>query len=337
MSFDDLVFHGRSEVWQSFWAEIEAVAQSDATVLLGGESGSGKEIAARGLHALGARQAGPFVGVHLGALSSTLVESELFGHVRGAFTDAREDRRGCFERADGGTLVLDDIDLLPREAQVKLLRVLQERVVEPLGGAGPVPIDVRVIATSAADLGERIESGVLREDLYYRLSVVPMRVPPLRARTEDVVPLAQHLMRRLAERIRVEPRALAPDACERLSAHPWPGNVRELENALERVLVLRPELSQDGEAHPVAAAELAFLDEASAGVVGELSRSALSHGLSIEDLELAMMDCALEEQRGNMSAAARQVGLTRRAFEYRLAHRPQPGEGTPEPIEDPGR
>ena len=335
MAADDSIFQGRSEIWLAFWAQLEAVAQSDATVLLGGESGAGKEVAARGLHALSERRAGPFVAVHLGALSSSLVESELFGHVRGAFTDARSDRQGCFQRADGGTLVLDDIDLLPREAQVKLLRVLQERVVEPLGGEGPIPVDVRVVATSSADLNERIDAGALREDLYYRLSVVPLEVPPLRSRVEDVVPLAEQRMRVLARRLGVEPRSLDPAAAERLRAHPWPGNVRELENALERVLVLRPGASQEGGTPAVGAEELAFLDEAGEGVVEELARSALAHGLRIQELELAMMDRALEEQRGNMSAAARQVGLTRRAFEYRLQHRPE-GEAL-EAAEEAGR
>ncbi len=316
---------GSCETFRAFEEQLRRVAASEATVLVTGESGSGKGRAARALHALGPRHDGPLVTVSLAALAPTLVESELFGHERGAFTDATSDRAGCFRRAHGGTLVLDDVDLLPREAQVKLLRVLQERVVEPLGAEDAVPIDVRVVATSARDLRAAVETGELREDLYFRLAVVPLHVPPLRARIEDLVPLVAHLARRAAARLGVPPRPFSGAALDRLRAHAWPGNVRELENAVERTLVLAPP-NEGAVPTPVAAQELAFLDEVANGVARELARDALAHGMTVEALERALLEQALEDQRGNVSAAARQVGLTRRAFEYRLGKRDRDGE-----------
>ena len=229
---------GESEAFRAFRDELVRVAASDATVLLRGESGVGKGLAATALHHASPRAGAPLVTVHLGALSETLVESELFGHEKGAFTDAHQARSGAFRRAEGGTLVLDDVDLLPPLAQVKLLRVLQERVVEPLGAEAPVPIDVRVVATTTRDLARLVEDGEFRADLYFRLDVVPLEVPPLRARLSDLPALAEALAGRIAQRLSVAARPLSAMALERLRAHGWPGNVRELENALERVLVL---------------------------------------------------------------------------------------------------
>ncbi len=312
----DPVLVGSSESFRDFLDRMARVAKSDATVLISGESGSGKGLAARALHAASTRASGPFVSIHLAAVTPTLVEAELFGHERGAFTGADRERLGRIRRAHGGTLVLDDVGLLPQEAQVKLLRVLQERQIEPLGSEGPVDVDVRVVATSSEDLAAMTRDGRFREDLYYRLAVVPLMVPPLRARADDLPELVRHLVGRLEERLRVPARALSEGALERLARHPWPGNVRELENALERVMVLGSKGA--GEVPPE---ELDFLDEATDGVARELAVTALAHGLSLEDLSRAVMDRALEEHRGNVSAAARQVGLTRRAFEYRSSRR----------------
>ncbi len=303
---------GSCETFRTFADEVRTVARSDATVLLEGESGSGKGAAARALHAASPRASGPLGTISLAALAPTLIEAALFGHERGAFTGADRARKGLFRQAQGGTIVLDDVDLLPREAQVKLLRVLQEREVEPLGGEEPVPIDVRVVATTNRDLRGEVAAGRFREDLYFRLAVVTLRVPPLRARTADLPELLETLVPRIAERVGKPARAFSPAACERLARHPWPGNVRELENALERVHVL-------GGEGPVAAEELSFLGEAVAGAAEELARAALAGGLLIDDLALAMMELALEEERGNVSAAARRVGLTRRAFDYRMS------------------
>jgi DNA-binding NtrC family response regulator len=311
-------FLGSSEAVSRFLGELDLAGSSEATVLLTGESGSGRTAAARRLHAGGGRSDGPFVGVNLAALAPTLVEAALFGHERGAFTDAHRAREGLFQKASGGTLVLEDVDLMPLEMQVKLLRALQERVVEPLGADQPVPIDVRVVATTSRDLLELVHERAFREDLFYRLAVVTLTVPPLRARRDDLDDLARHLLLGAGERASVRPRELSPGALERLREHSWPGNVRELENALERVLVLG-ESGEDGSPRPVQAEELVFLNEANRGVEEEVAVKALSHGLTVERLTRAMMERALEEQRGNVSAAARQVGLTRRAFDYRMA------------------
>lgn len=297
---------------EEFEQQLERASSSDATVLFTGESGSGKTRAAATLHGLGARRDGPFVGVHLGSVTPSLIESELFGHVRGAFTDAVRDRVGAFARAEGGTLVLDDVDLLPLELQVKLLRAVQERVVEPVGSESATPIDVRLCATTNADLRDLVRRGRFREDLYYRLAVLVVHVPPLRARLDELPDLVAGAMERRARRAKVAPRMLGPNALERLAEHPWPGNVRELENALERVCAL-------GEADvPIEAAELEFLGEGLVGEERRIAREALAVGVSSADLEVAMIEEALEQQRGNVSAAARAVGLTRRALEYRL-------------------
>ena len=311
---------GRSGPSGEFEARLRQVATSPASVLLEGESGSGKSAAARRLHAGGGRARGPLVEVSLAALSPTLVEAELFGHEEGAFTGAHKRRAGRFQRADGGTLVLDGIESLGADLQVKLLRVLQEQVVEPLGGE-EVRIDVRVIATSTRDLQAEVEAGRFREDLYYRLAVITLRVPPLRVRLDELEELLRHFLDEASRRLKVEPREFSPDALEALRAHSWPGNLRELENAVERVLVLAPE----GRG-PVDAAELAFLGEESRDEARELAARALALGLTVEELERAMIEEALSEQRGNLSAAARQLGLSRRALDYRRS-RARAGDG----------
>ena len=319
MSAASLPFLGPSEALRELLAALRAAAASEATVLLEGESGTGKSAATRRLHAQGPRADGPYEAVHLAATAPTLVDAALFGHEKGAFTDAHRARRGFFQRAHGGTLVLDDVDLLPPETQGKLLRALQERRVEPLGAEASVEVDVRILATTNADLRAAVEEGTFREDLYYRLAVLPLTVPPLRARRADVGPLAEALLVTAARRNRVPERGLDAAALEVLEAHPWPGNVRELENALERALVLSRDAAEGGRA--LGAEDFAFLAEARAGQGDEIARLALAHGLSVDDVTLAMIHRALEENRGNVSAAARQVGLTRRAFEYRRNQR----------------
>ncbi len=303
---------GRDPAFLAFLERLERVAAGVATVLIQGEHGTGKSLAAARLHALSPRAAGPLVRLHLGALAPTLIESELFGHERGAFTDARQGRLGAFRRADGGTLILDDVGLLPLPSQVKLLRVLQERVVEPVGAETAVPVDLRIVATAAVDLAAEVEAGRFREDLYWRLAVVPLQVPPLRARRGDVVPLAEALCARVAARLCLVARPVSPEAAERLVAHPWPGNVRELENALERVhaLAVCP--------GPIEASEFDFLQEGLVGAADDLAKVALGRGIAAEELERALLRAALAEERGNVSAAARRVGLSRRTFEYRL-------------------
>ena len=308
---------GTSAAFQAFRARLEQVAASEATVLIRGESGSGKDLAAAALHAASPRAAGPCIVVSLAALAPSLVEAELFGHEEGAFTGAHRARLGRLRQAHGGTLVLDDVDSLPLEVQSKLVRVLQSRVVEPLGAERGVPVDVRLVCTTQRDLAAEVQAGRFRSDLYWRLAVVPLEVPPLRARLEDLPELARHLVRRLASERRLPPRELEAASLERLAAHAWPGNVRELENALERVLVLA-ERGPDG-APPVRAEELEFLALAAEGLAQELAERALAHGVTLEAFERALLEAAVRQQRGNLAAAARQLGLTRRALEYRLS------------------
>ena len=318
MTFPDSKPSRSSELYREFLARLDRVAETEATVLLTGESGSGKGFAADRIHGKSARRDKPLVAVNLAAVSPSLIEAELFGHERGAFTGADRARKGFFRRAEGGTLILDEIALLPLEAQVTLLRVLQERVVEPLGAEAPIPVDVRIIATSANDIEARVAEGKVRSDLYYRLAVVPLEVPPLRAHLEDLPNLVLELSGVVANRLGVAARPLSPEALSRLAEHPWPGNVRELENAIERVTVLGASGTGSSGAELVAPEEFDFLIQATAGVAEELATRALAHGLNLETLEKAMIQAALAEHRGNLSAAARQIGLTRRAFEYRL-------------------
>ncbi len=301
----------QSAASRAFQRDLERVAGSDAPVLVEGESGSGKNRTARRLHALSARSRGPLVEVDLSALAPTLIEAELFGHEEGAFTGASRARVGRFERANGGTLVLDGIERLPESMQGKLLRALQEKVVEPLGAERPVPFDARVIATSGADLLARVHAHRFREDLYYRIAVVRLVVPALRERVSDIGDLARELIVETAQRTRTQARGLSSAAIDRLRAHPWPGNVRELENALERVLVMSKN-SEDIEAE-----ELVFLADSTSGVPERIAREALANGIDLAGFEKALMSVALQETRGNVAAAARAVGLTRRAFELR--------------------
>jgi DNA-binding NtrC family response regulator len=315
------LFLGDSHVMREFRARLALLAATDAGVLIHGESGSGKASAAAAIHAASARRAAPLVTVSLAALAPTLIEAELFGHEAGAFTGAHGSRLGRFRLAQGGSLVLDDVDALPLELQGKLLRVLQERQVEPLGSEVAHAIDVRLMCTTARDLREAVDSGTFRADLYWRVAVVPLEVPPLRARPDDIAPLAEQLIARTCERLKLVPRPLDASALALLRAHTWPGNVRELENALERVLVLRAQgVTREHTPPPIGARELSFLESTTVGAASELAERALARGLKLDDLERALLEAALREQRGNVTAAARQVGLTRRAFEYRMEH-----------------
>jgi two-component system response regulator HydG len=306
---------GDSPARAALVGELSRVALSDVSVLIEGESGSGKNLAARWLHEHSGRRSGPLVEVDLSALTPTLIEAELFGHVAGAFTGAASARVGRFVRAHGGTLVLDGVERLAESLQGKLLRVLQERLVEPLGAEAGVPVDVRILATSSTPLTERMRARKFREDLYYRLAVVRLEMPPLRRRASDIPGIAEGLIARAAERASVERRDLGPAAAARLVAHAWPGNLRELENAIERVLVLA-----GGGRGPIEAAEFDFIDESVAGVPERLAREALAHGVSLERFEKALLGEAVRETRGNVTAAARLVGLTRRAFDLRRKH-----------------
>jgi two-component system response regulator PilR (NtrC family) len=332
---------GRCAAFEAFAARLSQVAAAEATVLIEGESGTGKGLAARAIHDLSPRAAGPFVAVSPAALAPSLIQAELFGHEEGAFTGAHRSRIGRFERASGGTLCLDDIDALAPETQAKLLRALQTRTVEPLGAESPRSIDVRLIATTQRDLAREVEAGRFRSDLYYRLAVVPLVVPPLRERLEDLPLLAAALIARLSAERGLTPRRLSSAALARLRAHPWPGNVRELENALERALVLAASVvpaqgaGENGGPPKVGTQEPAlgelgpedfeFLSAATLDAAEELAERALAQGLSLAELENAVIARALRRHPGNKAAAARAIGLSRRAFEYRLARLAPPG------------
>jgi transcriptional regulator with PAS, ATPase and Fis domain len=231
---------GASPAMRHLFATLEQAAQTDTTILLEGESGVGKEALARAVHACSPRAEGPFVVVDCGAIPQTLFESEVFGHLRGAFTGAREARRGLFDEADGGTLFLDEVGELPLELQPKLLRAIEHREVRPLGARGPHPVNARIVAATNRRLAEAAVKGEFRQDLYYRLAVVRVNVPPLRERHEDIVPLATAFLRTL----RRDPTATVPaELRPLLVSHPWPGNVRELRNVVERFAVLGSEAS----------------------------------------------------------------------------------------------
>jgi two-component system nitrogen regulation response regulator NtrX len=231
---------GKSYAIRALIAQIEKVAPTPARVLVTGENGTGKELVARAVHRLSPRAGEPFVTVNCAAIPSELIESELFGHMKGSFTGAIADRAGKFEQASGGTLFLDEIGDMALAAQAKVLRVLEDGVVTRIGGAKPIAVDVRVVAATNKTLETEIAGGKFREDLYYRLNVVPMTVPPLRERREDIPLLVQHFVDLLTRREGMAPRNFAPDAVPRLTAYDWPGNVRELRNTVERLLILSP-------------------------------------------------------------------------------------------------
>jgi two-component system response regulator PilR (NtrC family) len=229
---------GKSEEMRKLLDLIRRVAPTDSTILITGESGTGKELVAQAIHLQSKRSNGPFVSINCGALPETLLESELFGHVKGSFTGAIKNKDGLFKVADGGTLFLDEIGDMSQTIQVKLLRALQEKEVMPIGATQPIPVDCRVLAATNANLEERIASGEFRNDLYYRLSVIPIRLASLRERRDDIPLLTNHFLKKICQQNALEPKTLSQDAMEKLIHYDWPGNVRELENAIERSVIL---------------------------------------------------------------------------------------------------
>jgi len=284
---------------------MERVAASDANVLVLGEHGTGKEVVARSLHAASARRDRPFVAVNLGAIPDSLFESELFGHMRGAFTDAKADRIGRFELADGGTLFLDEIANLPQAQQAKLLRVLESGEFERVGASRARRADVRVIAATNADIQAEVKAGRFREDLLFRLNTVEIRLPPLRERRADVPLLAAHFQRRYAARYHKAAKEFAPDAMELLLRHSWPGNVRELDHAVERAMLI-------AEGGRVQARDFGL-----GGNAGGDGAAALEQ-MSLEDVERVLIQKALTRAAGNVSDAAKALGLSRSALYRRL-------------------
>jgi two-component system NtrC family response regulator len=292
---------------------IGRLAHSDASVLIQGESGTGKEVVARAIHFTGERREGPYVAVNCSAIPHDLLESVLFGHIRGAFTGATDDREGKFEAAHGGTLFLDEIADMSLDLQAKILRALQEREIERVGSNTPMKVDVRIIAATNRPISDLLESGNFREDLYFRLNVVPIWLPPLRERPEDIEPLVHHLLKKLgAPDVQVDPPLL-----DALADHEWPGNVRELENLLERMLVFRADkshLTRDDlpEDFPLAGAPTP------ADSSPTLEIEIPDGGLRLDEVERHLITRALEKAEGNKSKTARLLGITRQTLLYRL-------------------
>ncbi len=286
----------------------DRVAQSDVTVLLTGESGTGKEVLARFIHGHSQRSAGPFVAVNCAAIPEQMLEALLFGYEKGSFTGAQARSLGKFVQANGGTLLLDEITEMDLALQAKLLRVLQEREVEPLGASRPVALDVRVIATSNRDLEQVVRDGTFREDLYYRLSVFPLKIPPLRERPGDVAALAQRFLDARSKR----PRALAPETLARLTAHAWPGNVRELENIMQRALLL-----SEGEAR-IEPGHLGLTD-ALAGEPPVTPRPSTDLADELWEEETRRIITALNVHQGVRKQAAEQLGISDRTLRYKLS------------------
>jgi two-component system response regulator AtoC len=303
---------GQAEGMQAVLRQLRKVAPQKTTVLLEGESGTGKELLARALHELSPRAGFPFVAVNCGAIPSELLESELFGHVKGAFTDARRDKKGLAAEADGGTLFLDEIGELPLQLQVKLLRFLQEEEIRPVGDVRARRVDVRVVAATARDLSRAVAEGQFREDLYWRLNVVGLRLPPLRDRAEDIPLLVEHFLAQFA-RLRPEwPRmTLSDDARAALSAHRWPGNVRELQHAVERAVIMaeRAEIGED---------DLPESVRVPPGPPPPAPGEDLSLKRGVWELEARLIRAALDRTAGNRTRAAELLELSYRALLYKI-------------------
>jgi DNA-binding NtrC family response regulator len=306
--FDNII--GRSEPMQEIFATIERVAPSRATVLLAGESGVGKDLIARAIHFHSPRRDRPLVKINCSALPENLMESELFGYEKGAFTGANTTKPGKFEQADTGTVFLDEIGDVPANIQVKLLRILQEREFERLGSNVTRHIDVRVIAATNQDLREALEQGTFREDLYYRLNVVPMNIPPLRDRKQDIPFLANHFIHKLAPDTGSKVDSITEAAVEKLMGYHWPGNVRELENVIERSLVMCACQQLDASDIRLESAPRPRPQGSETPFVPE--------GMSLDQFEQEIIREALRRADGNKSQAARLLGLTRNALRYRL-------------------
>jgi transcriptional regulator with PAS, ATPase and Fis domain len=286
------------------------VARSTSTVLIYGESGTGKELVARAIHVTSDRRDRPFLAVNVAALPETILEAELFGYEKGAFTGADTRKIGLFEHASGSTLFLDEVGELKRDLQVKLLRTLQEREVLRVGGTEPVPVDVRVVAATNRDLEREVREGRFREDLFYRLNVIPIVLPPLRERRTDIPLLVEHFLAKHGEPGRA--RRIAPEALEALVAYAWPGNVRELESVVERTLLLA-----EGEVIRLEDLPATVRMRGRAGG-GGIPVEIPDGGLDLDDLERTLILRALEKSGGNVTRAARLLGLTRRTLQYRL-------------------
>ena len=302
----------KSDAMRDIFKTIAKIADFKTTVLISGESGVGKELVARALHKRSSRKGGPFVAINCGAIPENLLESELFGHRRGAFTDANADKRGLFEEADTGTLFLDDIGDLPLGLQVKLLRVLQDETIRRLGDVRDIKVDVRIVAATHRDLAADVKAGRFREDLYYRLNVLALHVPPLRERKEDTQLLVDHFLARNNARLGTDIRGVDPEARRLLLEYPWPGNVRELENTIERAMVL-------AEGEVLSAADLPErVRDAQDPIQMQLASGELSVKKATRVVEEVLIRRALQRTKGNRTKAAEVLEISHRALLYKI-------------------
>ena len=334
---EELPLIGRSAAMQEIYRVLARLTQTDLTVMITGESGTGKELVARVLHDHGRRKSGPFVAVNMAAIPRELIESELFGHEKGAFTGAQARLTGRFEQAEGGTLFLDEIGDMPMDAQTRLLRVLQEGEYTTVGGRTPIRTNVRIVAATHRELRSLIQQGLFREDLYYRLNVVPLRLPPLRERLDDIGDLARHFLR-VSARDGLGERTIAADAIERLKQYNWPGNVRELENLVRRLVAVHTQETITGELIDL---ELDDGDVASFETPGEIGEQSLAEMVEghlasyfagfngelpppglydrvIREVEVPLFSAALTATRGNQIRAAELLGLNRNTLRSRI-------------------
>lgn len=312
--FGELI--GQSPAMRQMYLLIAAVSENKSTVLVTGESGTGKELVARTIHRQGPWADHPFVAINCGAMSETLLDSQLFGHRRGAFTGAIADHNGVFQTANGGTLFLDEIAEIPVPLQVKFLRVIQEKEFTPLGANRPIKVDVRIIAATNRDLDAEVRKGTFREDLFYRLNVVPIHLPPLRERREDIPLLIEHFIATFSTEYKVEPKKVRPEALEQLVMYPWPGNIRELQNVIERMFAL-------SRSNEITLADLP-------GPISGFEEQPVNfHELvelpTLEDMEKSLITAALRKSHGNKNEAARLLAIDRQRLyrkidKYGLEH-----------------
>jgi DNA-binding NtrC family response regulator len=312
-------FVGQSSQMQEVFQLIDNVAPANTTVLVTGESGTGKELVARAIHHKSPRRHRPFVVVNCAALSEHLLESELFGHVKGAFTGAHNNRQGRFELADGGTLFLDELALMSIPLQGKLLRVLQEKTFEPVGGTNTIKVDVRIIGATNKDLERLLDEKTFREDLYYRLNVVEIRLPPLRDRREDIPLLIRHCIAKLNRELGKNVEACSQDVEKLLIQYDWPGNVRELENVIERAIVLGNSRTLGLENVPAQIAQLGEQSDSKQSLINDLKlpEDGISLIETVEEIEKMLIGEALERTRGNKTKAAELLGVTRKIMRYK--------------------
>ena len=316
---------GNSKAIQDLEVSIKKLARSQAPVYIAGESGSGKELVARSIHELGPRADGSFIPVNCGAIPGELMESEFFGHKKGSFTGAHQDKQGLFQAADGGTLFLDEVADLPLEMQVKLLRAIQEKAIRPVGASAEIKTDVRILSATHKDLAKEVDKGHFRQDLFYRLNVIQLNVPPLRERKDDLRVLAQHILRKLSQEVGLPLPEIHAEAMEQLNRYDFPGNVRELENILERAFTLcegNVIRSRDLQLYGVntAATPAAPKRPVESGKIDHYARCAEYASLDeyLAEIEKEVILGALEAVRWNKTVAAKELGVTFRSLRYRL-------------------